>query len=465
MSSLSAGRVLASHEYPNMRIYPYYDFLDSAPSSYKAYIQNEVAPAVIDFLQGALRLKYSVVGPLRLGNTVGDLCGEQVPSILRSGVNADFFIFFDSRVEDSTTVASSKYCYLATGTKRPVVATTNFNREMFKEARGDVLLHEKNMYLLIHEIMHTLGVSKNSFGDFLDSYGRTRRGHIKSVKIAGVTQTVIDIPELTQRLRTFYNCPSVPGLIMEDDGGSGSAASHLERKFFVYETMASGGIYGRRVTEFSLALLEGSGWYAPDYSYAEPYHFGKGQGCDFIFQKCSSSQALFEEFCTGSERGCASTGRSGGKCSSDTKANGCKYIEPDVDYDCENPDGEDNARLPELQVYGRGAGSKCFTGSLNNRMSNNGRTSFCFRYTCVGEGPNTQLQVQVGQEKIICTQKGQQRTVDGYYGGVDCPDPQEFCEGPGRRYCPRNCMNRGSCVNNKCVCREGFTGVDCGLKA
>jgi hypothetical protein len=250
---------------------------------------------------------------------------------------------------------------------------------------------------------------------------------------------------------------------MENDGGSGTALSHLERKFWVYEAMASGGIYGRRVSEFSLALLEGSGWYAPNYDYAEPYFFGKGKGCDFLNQKCSSSKAYFDEFCTGSSRGCAPHGRSGGKCSSDSKSNGCKYVDPDTDYDCDNPDGEDNARFPSLEVYGRGAESKCFTGTLNTRKSTGGSTSFCFKYTCVGEGANAQLEVQVGSEKIVCEQEGQ-RSLDGYYGAIDCPDPKTFCEGIGKRYCPRNCMGRGTCENYKCKCNEGFTGVDCGLR-
>jgi hypothetical protein len=251
---------------------------------------------------------------------------------------------------------------------------------------------------------------------------------------------------------------------MENGGGSGTSASHFERKFFVYEQMSSGSILGRRVTEFSLALLEGSGWYLPDYSYAEPYFYGKGQGCGFVTGKCSSSSSQFDEFCVGTTRGCAPHGRGGGKCSSDSIMDGCKFYRPDEDYDCENPDGEDNARLPSLQVFGRGAGSKCFTGDLNTRTSTNGRTSFCFRYTCSGTGSSTQVEVQVGTNKIVCTQAGK-KTVSGYIGSVDCPNPQEFCEGAGKKYCPRNCMGRGTCVNNVCKCNSGFKGVDCALKA
>jgi leishmanolysin len=462
MSSLSAGRVLASSEYPRMRIVANYDNLNSAPSSFKAYIQNELAPPVLDYLSAALPVKYPVSGKLKVSSSSS--CDVKTPSDLKSGVDADLYVIFDSRSEDSTVVASSRHCSTASGTKRPIVAYTNFNRQMLQEAKGDILLHEKNMYLLIHEIMHTLGVSKNSFDSFLDANGKTRKGHMKTVSVGGVKSTVIDIPELTEKLRNFYGCPTIPGLVMEADGGSGTAISHVERKFFVYDVMASGGIFGRRVSEFTLALLEGSGWYAPNYNYAEPYFFGKGQGCNFLNQKCSSSKAYFTEFCTGSSRGCAPQGRSGGKCASDSKANSCKYIDPDTDYDCDNTDAEDNARIPDLEVYGRGAESKCFSGTLNTRKSSNGATSFCFKYTCVGEGSTVQVEVQMGDKKIVCDKAGQ-KTLDGYYGYINCPEPTSFCEGVGKRYCPRGCMGRGECVDYKCKCNEGFTGVDCGIKA
>jgi len=247
---------------------------------------------------------------------------------------------------------------------------------------------------------------------------------------------------------------------MENGGGSGTSASHFERKVFLYEHMTSGSINGRRISELSLALLEGSGWYDVDYSYAEPYFFGKGQGCSFV---TGTSCTSFDEFCSGSSRGCAPHGRGGGSCRSDSISDGCRYYSPDEDYDCENPDGEDYARLPSLQVYGRGAGSKCFSGTLNTRSSSS-TTSFCFKYTCSGSGSSTRVEVQVGSKSVTCTSEGQ-KSVDGYYGTINCPDPQTFCNGPGKRFCPRNCMGRGSCVSGKCQCRSGFTGVDCALRA
>ncbi|XP_054853586.1 tenascin isoform X2 [Eublepharis macularius] len=39
--------------------------------------------------------------------------------------------------------------------------------------------------------------------------------------------------------------------------------------------------------------------------------------------------------------------------------------------------------------------------------------------------------------------------------GPNCSEPE----------CPKNCNNRGQCVNGRCICDEGFTGEDCGQLA
>jgi len=327
----------------------------------------------------------------------------------------------------------------------------------------DVLIHEKNMYTMMHEMMHSFGFSSALYPRFLDANGNTLTGHIKKVSIAGSTRTVLDIPSLTDKLRTYYGCSTVPGLILENSGGSDTVSSHVERKFFVYEAMSSGSILGRRFSQFSLGLLEASGWFVVDYSYAEPFFYGKGQGCTFVTGKCSTTSSQFEEFCVGSSRGCSPNGRGGGSCQSDSISDGCKYYYPSEDNDCENDNGGDYARFPTLETYGRAAGSRCFTGNLNSRNSNS-PTSFCFKYTCSGSGSSTEVSVQVGNNKVTCTQAGTQ-TIDGYYGAIDCPDPQEFCETIGQPFCPRNCMGRGSCVSNKCVCNSGYSGIDCALIA
>jgi len=410
-----------------------------------------------------LSVKYPVQGSLSLSRNVGDVCGVNIPNDLLTGVQADFYILYTSHYEDTNVVASSRYCYLSSRTNRPLVGMTDFNRNQIQSANGDVLIHEQNMYLVMHEFMHTLGFSTNTYKYFIDNNGKTLTNHIKTITYDGKKTTVLDLPPLTKRLRNHFGCSSLPGAIMENDGGSGNSASHFERKMFFYETMTSGNILSRRISQFSLALLEGSGWYVPDYSYAEPYFYGEGEGCGFIYDQCSSRSTGFPlDRCADNNRGCAPQGRAGGYCQGESNADGCQFYVPDIDYDCENADAADNARLPNLQAFGRGAGSKCFTGTLNTRKSNGGSTSFCFKFSCVTQGASTKLNVQVGAETYTCQEQGDMM-IDGYYGHIDCPDPATFCKTVGVTYCPRNCMGRGTCVNGKCQCYKNNYGVDCGL--
>jgi len=403
-------------------------------------------------------VRYPVSGKLVIASSVKSLCDMDVPSDLRTGVDADYAILFNSRSESSSILATSYGCQLSSGTKRPLVASTNFNRKMLTEPLGDVVRHEKNTYLLMHEMMHTFGFSKSLYRYFIDSNGKPLSGHIKSAKVGGVTHTVIDVPALTEKLRAFHGCNNIPGAIMESGDDS-----HWDKKLYLYETMQSGAIDGKRVSEFGLGLLEASGWYEVDYSYAEPYFYGQGQGCDFINSaSCSNSRAVFDEFCTGNSRGCNFMGNSGGSCSSGSNMDNCNYYIPNSGNNCENPDNLDNARLSSVEAFGRSAGSKCFTGTLNTRSSSS-VSAFCFKYNCVIDGSDTHLEVILGNTKAVCREQGSV-TVDGYYGSIDCPDPLTFCSTVGRKFCPRNCMGRGSCVNNKCQCKSGFTGVDCGMR-
>ena len=456
------GRVLAN--YPNVRMAANYEALNSAPASYKKYMETQLVPAVLDYYQAALKVKYPLTKNITL--SASTVCGLPTPSILKKGgVAADYIILLDSALdEESSWVAESYSCYLSSSSKRPYIAKTVFNRDLLKDASDNILLHEKNTYLLLHEMLHTLGFSKSLYKYFLDVNGNVMTNHIKTVNLHGIDRMVLDVPSLTQRARNFFGCSTLEGVFLEDDGSSASYGSHLERSQFVMEHMSSGLIYTQRISEFSLGLLEATGWYIPDYSFADPYWFGQGQGCGFIRDQCGTSDFDYQSYgyCTGSSSGCGFHGLGGGKCVGDAKSNGCRYIKPDINYHCENPDASDYARLPTLQTFGREEGSKCFSGTLSSTSSSASTTSFCFKYNCTGTGSNTKLQVNIGTKTITCSKEGKV-SVSGYKGTINCPDPLTFCSTIGKPYCSRNCMGRGTCVNNKCVCKPGFTGKDCGM--
>ena len=49
-------------------------------------------------------------------------------------------------------------------------------------------------------------------------------------KVNGQTIKVLDVEPLTKRLREYFDCSSLEGAYLENEGTSASAASHFERK-------------------------------------------------------------------------------------------------------------------------------------------------------------------------------------------------------------------------------------------
>jgi len=454
-------RLLAS--YPQYRIVANYDALKSAPASYKQYMETDLVPPVLDYFMAALKVKYPLTKKITISaNTV---CSIPTPAALKSGIYADLVILMDSAFDDgSSWVAESYSCYLSSTSKRPYIGKTVLNRDLLKEARDNILLHEKNMYLLMHEFIHIFGFSKSLYKYYLNDNGKVISNPTKTVRLLGVDRMVLNIPSLTERARKYFGCSNLEGVFLEDDGSSASYGSHLERRQFVNEHMTSGLMYSQRISEFSLGVLEATGWFVPDYSYAEPYWHGQGKGCGFIRDQCSSSKFDWEEYgyCTGSSWGCSTHGQGGARCTSDSKSDNCRYYKADVNYHCENPNADNYVRLPSLQTFGRDAGSKCFSGTLSSTSSSATTTSFCFKYKCSGSGSSTKLDVTVGSRTVACSKEGKV-SVSGYKGTINCPDPLTFCSTIGKPYCLRNCMGRGTCVDGKCQCKKGFTGIDCAL--
>jgi hypothetical protein len=460
----TGSRLLQTVTYPNIRITVDYTQLTLGDSGFIAYVKQHLLPPVIDYFESAIKVKQPLTNALKLSTSITTICGFPVPNGLRVGTITDFYVIVSSESDTDNWVASAGACYLSSTTRRPLIAKMLFNTMYTKAASDDLLSHEKNMYLTMHEMIHALGFAGSSFKNFIDANGVLRTGHIKSVILGGSTYTVLDVEPLTSKLRAHFGCSTLPGAFMEDDGGAGTEGSHFERRHFLYETMTSGVIHGRRLSEFSFAVLEGSGWYFPNYTYAEPFYFGKGQGCNFLYMNCSSSNFNFEEFCKDSGRRCTPVGRGGGVCTEDSRSDNCSYSIPAVDYDCENPTAEDAARFPELQVFGRETGAKCFDGNLT-KLTKTTPTTFCFKYTCSGTGLSTILNVQIANISVRCPSEGYPIRLSGYNGAIYCPDPITFCGTVGKKYCPRNCLGRGSCVSGKCVCQTGYRGVDCALSS
>ena len=164
------------------------------------------------------------------------------------------------------------------------------------------------------------------------------------------------------------------------------------------------------ISEFTLALLEGTGWYQPDYTMAENFRWGQGKGCNFLNKICVNSAnfaaSATPEFCNLLEsEGCSFTGRSVGVCGTteasvpyssvpsgfnywknktkvlDSFADNCPYYVPYPNLDCEQPGDKEYAILPSAETYG--VGSRCLSGTLSPTSLARRTTGYCFAMTVI----------------------------------------------------------------------------------
>ena len=170
--------------------------------------------------------------------------------------------------------------------------------------------------------------------------------------------------------------------------------------------MTASSIKDSRYSEFTLALLEGSGWYKVDYKYAEPMTYGKDAGCAFFDTKCMNTETFqpnFKEFCSPyTSQGISWTKRGFGVCGHakvitdpnlpqafdyfgnqtkvvDKFADNCPQIFITGNGDCEEYDPW-KTMLVEYESYG--VKSKAFMGTLFQDFLLSGETppfGYCFK--------------------------------------------------------------------------------------
>jgi len=89
----SDTRLLKS--YNNMRIHIDYEYLTAGTNEFKTYVKKQLIPAVVDYLQAALKVKYPITSPIK--SSAKTLCGWATPPSLQKGVDADMVIILNSR--------------------------------------------------------------------------------------------------------------------------------------------------------------------------------------------------------------------------------------------------------------------------------------------------------------------------------------------------------------------------------
>jgi hypothetical protein len=143
--------------------------------------------------------------------------------------------------------------------------------------------------------------------------------------------------------------------------------------------MTASRITNRAYSKFTMAVLEDSGWYYPNYNLSDEFFFGEGAGCD-MFQNGCQAASKPREYCY-SQQGayCTLDFYAKGYCSSEGFSDNCLYVSGWGNGDCRDPrNGGSSASTGEKY----GPTSKCVTGTLlaNGYRAATSESSRCVEY-------------------------------------------------------------------------------------
>jgi hypothetical protein len=87
--------------------------------------------------------------------------------------------------------------------------------------------------------------------------------------------------------KKYFNCSTCNAIELDNLGGNGTMISHWKSKILLGDYM-NGNIYTEEqvISEFTLALLEDSGYYKANYYTGGLMQYGRNKGCSFLYSKC-----------------------------------------------------------------------------------------------------------------------------------------------------------------------------------
>ena len=177
----------------------------------------------------------------------------------------------------SSTLATASAQLYQPNDGQPYLGIVKINKNIDYSKPNSQIYFES---ILVHEFTHILGFSHHFFSTYLKKIEY-------KVDDDGINRIYLTSPKLLEVAKKYYNCDTLEGVELENQGGNGTAGSHWEARILLGEYM-KGYAYTEEqvISEFTLAVLEDLGYYKPNYYTGGLMRFGKHKGCDFLNNKC-----------------------------------------------------------------------------------------------------------------------------------------------------------------------------------
>ena len=431
-------------------------------------------------------------------------------------VDADYILlvrFENTNELPSGVLASAMPLYLDEETNRPIIGilTISKNPNYFS------LNHFSEYFstVFIHELTHALGFLDGVFNFF----PKKREGTLKQVleERSGINRTYIITTKVVELAKKYFNCSELIGVELEDQGGQGSSISHWEQRILLGDYMGAI-IYQEEMTisEFTLALLEDSGWYKANYYTGGLFRFGKNQGCEFLKNDCinNNNKSNFKnEFFNYEDANSPS-------CSTGRLSRTYEIIMTYYSNYVENAYQRIKGKYGEIYGGAYYTTDYCFVHAKNSYEGNNNyfegsckygngnygnniyylnnglmekmhpnseipesygekytNNSFCIMSTLITKNGNkifnsifhpmcypnfcsdTHLTIQINDQYIVCPKHGGNVVVEGFEGLLHCPDYNLICTGTVL------CNDMFDCIEKKSLPKNNTYYYDYEIKA
>ena len=373
---------------------------------------------------------------------------------------------------------------------RPTVGMITFNI-VYASKTDNSTLPDIYTAVFLHQIIHILGFMENIFKQFPNYNNIFLERDIQRFGNVKKRQLIVKSPKIIKLAKEYFGYNDIEGLELEKENDIENIGySHWEGRTLLGDIMTSN-IYFQDIviSDFTLALLEETGWYKIDKYTGGLMRFGKNKGKSFLEQDCLKidnniiKSNFNNEFCSQPYGSCSSGRLSKGICNTtmnyrisegygrngiSDSFNGEKYIDfcpvsSSIIYNeqiiiskCNSENKNyfslllkknnidyDTLSNKFLEKYGES--SFCVLSSVLEKSDNNEIyrglvRPTCYSMTCSQKSLTIELN---NNEYIVCPREGglikigrdDDSSYTQYKGYIFCPDYNLICTGTGDKLC------------------------------
>ena len=216
---------------------------------------------------------------------IGNKTRDKGIGMIDLGIDLYIFVRFgDSEEIGKNNLASASAKFVDKDTDQPLLGVVNINREVDYSKENSLRFFEG---IFLHELIHVLGFSYNKFKKHYRCFQEIDR--------YGILRTYVNSTKVVEVAKKYFNCSDIKGVELENHGGN-ETISHWEERILLGEIMSYSYDVEEVISEFTLAVLEDTGYYKANYYTGGLMQFGKNKGCDFLNLKCVNDGKVNPKF-------------------------------------------------------------------------------------------------------------------------------------------------------------------------